>query len=103
MVETDIEELELELIDYGVEEVFVDEGNAEEEEPATIMIYGSFENYGAIQGAIEEKNLEIISSGFERIPTDTKKLTPEQEADVEKLLERLEDDEDVQSVYHNMA
>ncbi len=103
MVEMDIEELELELIDYGAEEVFVDEGNAEEEEEASIMIYGSFENFGALQGALEEKKFEIISSGFERIPNDTKKLTAEQEADVDKLLERLEEDEDVQQVYHNMG
>ncbi|MFT4664042.1 MAG: YebC/PmpR family DNA-binding regulatory protein [Polaribacter sp.] len=103
MLEMDIEELELELIDYGAEEVFVDEGNEEEEEEAAIMVYGAFENYGTIQKALEEKNFEIISSGFERIPNDTKKLTEEQEADVDKLLERLEEDEDVQQVYHNMG
>ena len=103
MLEMDIEELELELIDYGAEEVFVDEGNVEEEEEAAIMIYGAFENYGTIQKALEEKEFEIISSGFERIPNDTKKLTEEQEADVDKLLERLEEDEDVQQVYHNMG
>jgi YebC/PmpR family DNA-binding regulatory protein len=103
MVPTDVEELELELIDYGAEEVFIEEGNKEENEAATIMIYGSFENFGSLQSYLEKNNFEIISSGFERIPTETKKLTPEQEADVEKLLERLEDDDDVQSVYHNMG
>lgn len=106
MIEMDIEELELELIDYGAEEVFVDEGSEDENgetEEAAIMIYGAFENYGSIQGALEERNFEIISSGFERLPNDTKKLTEEEEADVDKLLERLEDDDDVQQVYHNMG
>ena len=93
--EHDAEELELELIDHGAEEVFVDEED--------IMIYGSFENFGSIQGALEKLEIEILSSGFERIPTDTKKLTPEQEADVEKLLEKIEEDDDVQKVYHTMG
>ena len=91
----DLEELELELIDYGAEEVFEDDDG--------VMIYGSFESFGSLQGILEEKNLEIISSGFERIPNVTKTLTPEQEADIEKLLEKIEDDDDVQNVYHNMA
>lgn len=91
----DVEELELELIDYGATEVF--------EEEEHIMIYGNFESFGAIQGALEEKKIEIISSGFERIPSTTTKLTPEQEADIDKLLEKLEEDDDVQNVYHNMA
>jgi YebC/PmpR family DNA-binding regulatory protein len=92
----DVEELELELIDYGVEEVFEDEEG--------IMVYGSFADFGAIQKALEvDKGFEILSSGFERIPTQTKKLTEEQEADVDKLLEKLEEDDDVQNVYHNMA
>ena len=91
----DLEELEFELIDYGAEEVFDDEeGN--------VMIYGQFENYGAIQGALEAKGIEILSSGFERIPNVTKKLSPEEVADVEKLLERIEEDDDVQNVYHTM-
>ena len=89
------------MIDFGAEEVFEEEG--EDGEESTIMIYGSFENFGSIQSALEERNLEILSSGFERIPNDTKTLTEEQEADVEKLLERLNDDDDVQNVYHNMG
>jgi YebC/PmpR family DNA-binding regulatory protein len=92
----DLEELELELIDYGVEEIFEDEEG--------IMLYGDFPAFGAIQKALEnELKVEILSSGFERIPTITKQLTPEQEADVEKLLEKLEEDDDVQNVYHTMA
>lgn len=90
----DPEELELELIDFGAEEVFAEDDN--------VVIYASFESYGAIQKAIEDKGIEIISSGFERVPTVMKKLTPEQEAEVEKLLEKFEEDDDVQNVYHNM-
>jgi YebC/PmpR family DNA-binding regulatory protein len=90
----DLEEFELELIDYDVEEVFEDEDG--------ILIYAPFEQFGAIQKYLEENELEILSSGFERIPTTTKKLNEEEQADVEKLLERLEDDDDVQNVYHSM-
>jgi len=97
----DPEEMELEMIDYGAEEVFVEDD--EETGTSYMMIYGSFENFGAIQGALEEKGIAIVSSGFERIPQQTKALTPEQEADMEKLLEKIEDDEDVQNVYHTMG
>lgn len=88
------EELELELIDFGAEEVFEDEEG--------IHIYAPFEQFGTIQKELENRDLEILSSGFERIPQVTKKLTPEQAEDVEKLLEKLEEDDDVQHVYHTM-
>lgn len=90
----DSEELELELIDFGAEEVFDDEDG--------ILIYGPFASFGAIQKELENRNLEILSSGFERIPQVTKTLTPDQVADVEKLLEKIEEDDDVQNVYHTM-
>jgi YebC/PmpR family DNA-binding regulatory protein len=90
----DLEEFELELIDFDVEEVFEDEDG--------ILIYAPFEQFGAIQKYLEENKLEILSSGFERIPTTTKKLTEEEQADVDKLLERLEEEDDVQNVYHSM-
>ena len=90
----DIEELELELIDHGLEEIFEDEDG--------IIIYAPFESFGDIQSFLEEKNIEILSSGFDRIPQVTKKLSPEEAADVEKLLERIEEDDDVQNVYHTM-
>jgi YebC/PmpR family DNA-binding regulatory protein len=90
----DLEELELELIDFGVEEIFEDEDG--------IHIYAPFESFGALQKYLEEHHLEILSSGFERIPQVTKKLTEEQAADVEKLLEKIEEDDDVQNVYHTM-
>ncbi len=91
----DVEELELELIDYGAEEVF--------EEEDGIMIFSPFENFGSIQKALEKKEgIEIVSSGFERIPNVTKTLdTPEQIADIEKLIDKIEEDDDVQQVYHN--
>ena len=91
---SDLEELELELIDFEVEEVFDDEEG--------IIIYAPFEQFGALQNYFEENNIEILSSGFERIPTTTTKLTEEQQEDVNKLLERLEEDDDVQNVYHSM-
>ena len=93
-ISIDREELELELIDFEVEEIFDDEEG--------IIIYAPFEQFGAIQSFFEENNVEILSSGFERIPTTTTKLTEEQQVDVEKLLERLEEDDDVQNVYHSM-
>lgn len=90
----DLEELELEMIDFGVEEVFEDEDG--------ILIYAPFESFGAIQKELENRNFEILSSGFERIPQVTKELTEDQVADVEKLLEKIEEDDDVQNVYHTM-
>ncbi len=93
--EHDLEELELELIDAGIDEIFEDEGE--------INIYGAFESFGSIQKALEAMNIEILSSGYERIPTNTTKLTEEQEQEVEKLLERLEEDDDVHNVYHTMG
>lgn len=90
----DIEELELEMIDYGVQELFIEDDS--------IMIYGAFESYGSIQKYLEENNFEILSAEFERISNDTKELTPEQIAEVEILLEKVEEDEDVSNVFHNM-
>lgn len=90
----DLENLELELMDFGVDEFAADDQE--------ILLYGPFESYGAIQKYIEENGLEMISGGFERIPNDIKELSPEDQADVEKLIEKIEDDDDVQNVCHNM-
>ncbi len=90
----DLEELELELIDFGVDEVFVD-GNE-------INIYGPFDAYGKIQAYIEDKGYELISGEFVRLPLDTKEVTDEQRASIEKLIERFEEDDDVVNVFHNM-
>ena len=89
-----MEDLELELIDYGVDEL-----EADEEE---IVLYGACESTSEIPKYLEENGFEIISSEFERIPNDVKEVDAEQRAAIEKLIERLEDDEDVQNVFHNM-
>ena len=89
-----LEDLELELIDYGVDEL---EADGEE-----IVLYGEFESFSNIQKYLEENGFEIESAEFERIPNDTKDVTEEQRASIEKLLEKFEDDEDVQNVFHNM-
>ena len=90
----DPEELEFEFIDFGVEEVFIDQDD--------IFLYASFENFGDIQGELEKRNIEILSSNFERIPKVLKKLNSDQKQDIEKLIERIEEDDDVQNVYHSM-
>lgn len=91
-----LEELELELIDFGVEEIDLDEDGH-------ITLYGDFQSYAALQKYFEENDFEINSAEFERIPNDYKELNEEQKAAVQKLLDKIEDDEDVQNVYHNMA
>tara|TARA_S200000501_G_scaffold373887_1_gene422138 strand:+ start:3982 stop:4689 length:708 start_codon:yes stop_codon:yes gene_type:complete len=90
----DPEEIELEFIDYGVKEVFVDEDG--------LLLYAPFEKFGAVQKELENRNLEILSSGFDRIPQVTKKISPEQQKELDKLLEKIEQDEDVQNVYHTI-
>tara|TARA_Y100000991_G_scaffold56427_1_gene41289 strand:- start:270 stop:983 length:714 start_codon:yes stop_codon:yes gene_type:complete len=92
--ELDPEEIELEFIDHGAEEVFSDDDG--------ILIYAPFDCFGSIQSELESRNIEILSSGFERIPQTTKELNEEQIAEVEKLLEKIEEDDDVQNVYHSM-
>ena len=91
---SDPEELELDLIDYGAEEVFKDDDG--------VIIYASFESFGDIQKFLEENNKEILSSGFERIAQTTKMLSSDQEEEINKLLEKIEEDDDVQNVYHTM-
>ena len=91
----DIEELELELIDFGADEI---EGDEEE-----VMVMGPFVEFGNIQKGLDEKNIEVVESGTERIPHDSKELDEEQRADIEKLLEKIEEDDDVLNVYHNMV
>ncbi|MFC5684617.1 YebC/PmpR family DNA-binding transcriptional regulator [Flavobacterium sp. MAHUQ-51] len=90
----DAEELELEFIDFGAEEVFEDEDG--------ILIYAPFNSFGTIQKELENRGIDILSSGFERIPQITKKLNADQIADVEKLIEKIEEDDDVMNVYHTM-
>ena len=97
----DVEELELELIDYGAEEIFKQEVEDEDENVTVeISIYGDYTAYGAIQKYIEENGYEMVSGGFERIPNvDLKDVTPEQRVTLDKLTGLLEEDEDVTNVY----
>ncbi|MFV0397123.1 MAG: YebC/PmpR family DNA-binding transcriptional regulator [Bacteroidales bacterium] len=90
----DIEELELELIDFGADEIAEDDNE--------IVIYAEFESFAKIQKYLEEAGLEILSAEFERIPNDLKELSEEQRAQIYKLLDKLEEDEDIQNVFHNM-
>ncbi len=89
-----MDDLELELIDYGVDEI-----EADDEE---IVLYGAFEEFANIQKYLETNGWEIVSAEFERIPHELKEVTAEQRATLDKLLEKLEEDEDVQNVFHNM-
>ena len=100
----DIEELELEMIDYGVEELFAtEEEDKDGNVTKVIVIYGDYTSYGQIQKYIEENGYELISGGFEQIPNvDLKDVTPEQRATLDKLTGLLEDDEDVTNVYSTL-
>lgn len=92
----DVEELELDLIDFGVEEVVKEESND------CIFLYSTFENYGILQKELENRNIQIISSEFERIPKQYKDLDQSDKEEVNLLLEKIEEDDDVQNVFHNM-
>ena len=100
----DLDELELELIDFGAEEVFKQEVEDEDENVTNeIVIYGDYTSYGQIQKYIEENGYELVSGGFEQIPNvELKDVTPEQRATLEKLTGLIEDDEDVTNVYTTM-
>lgn len=89
-----LEDIELELIDYGVDEIEQDEDE--------IVIYGAFEENSNIQKYLEDNGFEIVRSEFVRIPNDLKEVTAEQRETLDKLLEKFEEDDDVQHVFHNM-
>lgn len=93
----DMDELILELIDYGVE----DEYDVDEEENE-ITLYGDPKSFSQIQKYLEDNGFEVKAAEFTRIPNDVKEVTDEQRATIDKIVERLEEDEDVQNVYHNM-
>jgi len=93
--ENDIEELELELIDFGLEEIAENEGE--------IFVYTAFEDFGKMQKALEDKNVEITNADFQWFPTTTVELTPEQEEEIEKMIEKMEEDDDINQVFTNMA
>lgn len=91
----DMDDLILELIDYGVEEEYDEDGDE-------ITLYGDPKSFAQIQKYLEENGFEVKGAEFTRIPNDEKDLTPEQRATIDKMVERLEEDEDVQNVYTNM-
>jgi transcriptional/translational regulatory protein YebC/TACO1 len=90
-----IEELELELIDFGLEEIGEDdEGN--------IVIRTAYNEFGHMNKALEEKGINVVTAELTRIPTTTVELNEEQSTEVLKLVDNLEQDEDVQKVYYNL-
>jgi YebC/PmpR family DNA-binding regulatory protein len=98
--EMEIDELEFELIDAGLEDLYVE---VDETGKDIGVIHTSFEDFGKMQKALEEKGIPVISSKLERIAQSTTEVSEEQAADVFKLIDKLEEDDDVQAVYHNMA
>ncbi|MDG0974446.1 MAG: YebC/PmpR family DNA-binding transcriptional regulator [Crocinitomicaceae bacterium] len=92
----DMEELEFDLIDAGIESI-------EKDEEGSIFIYGDYTSFGTLQAALEERNIEVAKSSLERIPTSPVEFTEEQLADIEKMLDKIEDDDDIQQVFTNIA
>jgi len=93
--ELDIEELELELIDAGLEKIELDEG--------TITVYSDYHDYGSLSEALEKMGIDVKNSSLQRFPTSPVEFDDEQMVEIEKFLDKLEDDEDVLEVYTNMA
>lgn len=92
---SDLDEFELELIDHGLDDLVQHEKE--------LLIYTSFQDYGKMLKYFEEKGIEVISSELQYLPSTTKELSEEQAKEVKELLDKIEEDDDVQSVFHNMA
>lgn len=90
------DDLELELIDFGLDHL-------EKNDDGEMIIYTAFTDYGKMQKALEDKNIAVKKSGLERIPTSLANVTEEQIDEVLELVEKLEADDDVQAVYHNLS
>ena len=91
----DMDEIELDLIDAGLEELSVDDG--------IVTLIGDYTSFASLTSAVEEMGIEATKSGLQRLPTQPIDLTEEQMEDVENLLDKIEDDDDVQSVYTNLG
>jgi len=91
----DLEELQLELIDAGLEEV--------EQNEDTVYVYGDYTSFGTLSHALEELKIEVKKSSLQRIPTSAVEFSEEQLEDIEKLLDKIEEDDDVQQVFTNIA
>jgi YebC/PmpR family DNA-binding regulatory protein len=92
--ERDLEELEMELIDGGADEIEVNEDK--------VYVYTAYEDFGTMQNHLEQMGIEVEEASLQRFANVKKELTPEQREDIEKLIDRFEDDEDVQNVFHGM-
>jgi YebC/PmpR family DNA-binding regulatory protein len=90
----DIEELEFELIDFGLEEIEADENE--------LIITTSFTDFGKMQAALEERGIEVINAALQRLPTSYAEVDGEEREKIEAMVEKMEDDDDVQNVFHNM-
>lgn len=91
------DDLELELIDFGLEDISLDE------EHNQYIIQVQFSDFGKMQSALEERKIEVLETSKTYIPTTTKELTPEQETEVMAMIEKMEEDDDIEAVYHNIA
>lgn len=90
----DLDDFELEMIDHGLEDIFeADDG---------LLIYCNFKQFGDLQKALESRGVEVKSASSQRIPQSYVKVTPDQEQEIQKIIDKLEEDDDVQSVFHNM-
>lgn len=89
-----MDDLELDLIDHGLQDIFLDEDE--------VVIYTKFADFGIMQKALESRGIDVKSAALQRIPTTFKEVTEAQEDEIIHLVEKFEQDEDVQAVYHNM-
>lgn len=96
----DLEELELELIDGGLEALYIED---DEEGQDLVVVQTSFEDFGNMQKLLEEKEIKIKSAKLERITISSQEVSEEHAAEILKLIDKIEEDDDVQAVYHNMA
>ena len=94
-VSLDLETLELELIDAGCEEI--------EEIDGALTVYGDYTAFGTLAKALEDMNIEVLKSSLKRFPTSPVEFTEEQLLDIEKMLDKIEDDDDIQQVFTNIA
>jgi YebC/PmpR family DNA-binding regulatory protein len=90
----DFDDFELAMIDHGLEDIFESESG--------LLLYSSFENFGTLQRALEERKVEVKSAGLQRFPHSTMAISGAQQKEIDDLLAELEEDDDVQHVYHNM-
>ena len=90
-----LDDLELELIDHGAQEVYKDDEMG-------VIVETSFNDFGVMQKALEQRNITVISAELQRVPASLVELTEEQEKEVQELIDAIEEDDDVQAVYHNM-